>query len=107
MNPVEYHESRQKCQEFFEEVEAQQQRQINMYGAAPNDAASSQKSKVFCVDGEQRIEPDLHIISFDEYFSYVNIRKKRIKIFLVTFTLALSLLGLGAFLAVYGLCMSK
>ena len=50
----------------------------------------------------QKPEPDLHIISFDEYFDYVQIRKKRIRIFLIVFFSILLIIGLATFLTIYG-----
>jgi len=48
-------------------------------------------------------EPDLHIVSFDEYFDYVHIRKRRIRIFLLVFFSVLLTFGLATFLTIYGI----
>ena len=59
-------------------------------------------SKFVFTNAPQKPEPDLHIISFDEYFDYVEIRKKRIRIFLLVFFSVLLTIGLATFLTIYG-----
>jgi hypothetical protein len=79
----------------------------NLQVAIPNSNNNNQNSKndpnkLVFTNMSQKPEPDLHIISFDEYFDYVQIRKKRIRIFLIVFFSILLVIGLATFLTIYG-----
>ena len=67
-----------------------------------NQNSKNDPNKLVFTNMSQKPEPDLHIISFDEYFDYVQIRKKRIRIFLIVFFSILLVIGLATFLTIYG-----